>query len=543
MMTLVPFFAYVVVFASLPLVYATLKTATPEKLRDRVFLKSVFKDYLRTVPICALICLPVLVFPRIVCAYAICLHLVFALPLALELGHVHLFGTRVGINTFYSLFVTNVRETREFFRQSVSVAQRLLILATWFLPVFFLWRLDAGRAAEDPLRMMWIVGFAAAAVPFFVNLLKGAERRKDGYILNPYSNLICNYVRFRVQYRELKDMIARHSAEPFSGIVSSLPADEPQTYVVVIGESSSALHHHYCGYARETNEFTDAIGDGMLRFHNVKSPFAQTLPVLELVLTFADKDHRNLIWEKGSVVDYFHDTGFEVFWMSNQYALDDTAITAITAGADKSKCYNFGDMKRFEKAGLDGAMLPDFEKTVLSQDTKKKIVFMHLIGSHSAYVNRYPSEFKHFTGQAPGKSLSAAKAQMLNAYDDSVRYTDWFIAKCVEILRKSTAASYLLYFSDHGEDVFDSCPDKILGHSQLANGPMTKIPMMLWVSDRLDKLRPDIRRRADAANDGYDLSDVIHTIIDVSSLSNKDFEPFKSILNKRRRVDDGKTDS
>ena len=170
MMTLVPFFAYVVVFASLPLVYATLKTATPEKLRDRVFLKSVFKDYLRTVPICALICLPVLVFPRIVCAYAICLHLVFALPLALELGHVHLFGTRVGINTFYSLFVTNVRETREFFRQSVSVAQRLLILATWFLPVFFLWRLDAGRAAEDPLRMMWIVGFAAAAVPFFVNL-------------------------------------------------------------------------------------------------------------------------------------------------------------------------------------------------------------------------------------------------------------------------------------------------------------------------------------------------------------------------------------
>ena len=531
MSALVPFFAYVVVFAALPLAYATWKTVTPEKLRDRVFLRSLSKDYLRTIPVCALVCLPAVAFPGIARAYATCLHLVFALPLALELGHVHLFGTRVGINTFYSLFVTNMRETREYLRQSMSAAQWLLVLAIWLLPPVALWRLDASGAAEAPWRIAWAAGLAVAALPFFLNLLKGSERLKDGYLLNPYSNLIFNYVRFRMQYRKLVDLVARHSTGPFRDIVSSLPEDEPQTYVVVIGESSSALHHGYCGYGRETNEFTDAIGDGMLRFHGVRSPFAQTLPVLELALTFADSGHRDLIWEKGSVVDYFHDAGFEVSWMSNQYALDDTVVTALTARADRNKCYNFGDMKRFEKAGLDGDMLPDFEKAVLSPGARKRIVFMHLIGSHSAYMNRYPSEFRHFTGQAPGKSLPAAKAQMLNAYDDSVRYTDWFVSKCVETLGKSDAASYLLYFSDHGEDVFDSVPDKVLGHSQLANVPMTAVPMMLWVSDRLDRLRPDIRKRAAAAGSGYDLADVIHTIIDISSLSSGDFVPSKSILN------------
>lgn len=530
MSALLPFFAYVVVFAALPLAYATLKTVTPEKLRDRVFLRSLSKDYLRTIPICALVCLPAVAFPQAARAYAVCLHLVFALPLALELGHVHLFGTRVGINTFYSLFVTNMRETREFCRQSISAAQVLLVLAIWLLPPFLLWRIDASAAAQAPWRAVWAAGFAAAALPFFANLLKGSERWKDGYLLNPYSNLIFNYVRFRTQYRRLRDLVARHATGSFGDIVSSLPDDEAQTYVVVIGESSSALHHGYCGYGRATNEFTDAVG-GMFRFRGVRSPFAQTLPVLELALTFADDAHRSLIWEKGSVVDYFRDAGFEVSWMSNQYALDDTVVTALTSRADRNKCYNFGDMKRFEKAGLDGDMLPDFEKAVLSPGAKKRIVFMHLIGSHSAYVNRYPSEFRHFTGQAPGKSLPAAKAQMLNAYDDSVRYTDWFVARCVEILRKSTAASYLLYFSDHGEDVFDSVPDRILGHSQLANVPMTAVPMMLWVSDRLDSLRPDIRKRASAAGGRYDLTDVIHTIIDVSSLSSGDFAPPRSILN------------
>ena len=526
----VPFLAFVASVAVLPLAFVTVKTVSLSKLRDKVFVRALAKDYLRTVPVVALVSLPVLVFPSVVRPYAIVVHLVFALPLMLELGHVHLYCTRVGINTFYSVFVSNVRETREFLAQNVSVIQLLLILSAWFAPPFALAHLPVPVWHSAWAHVIGCLVAAACAAVFVRNLLRG-DRGKDGYVLNPFSNLAVNYFRFRTLYCDLRDQIARHAAPPFEGIVSRLSPDEQQTYVVVIGESANSMHHRYCGYPRETNAFTDALGDAVMRFRGVRSPFAQTIPVLERVLTFADGEHPERVWSKGSVVDYFHDAGFEVYWLSNQYALDDTAITAMTSHADISKCYNFGGMKRFEKAGLDGALLPDFMKFIRG-GARRKILFLHLIGSHSAYVNRYPDDFRHFTGSVPGRSLPSAKQQLVNAYDDSIRYTDWVVAELVKNLSDVGGASYLLYFSDHGEDIYDSTDARILGHGPLANEPMTSVPFILWTSPRLDELRGDIRRRFAQAKTSYRLEDVIHTLIDISSLTSGDYVADRSILNR-----------
>lgn len=526
----IPFFAYVLLVAYAPLVFVSAKTMSLKKLRDLTFVRSLTKDYLRTLPIYAIVVLPALAAPVILPWYAVALHVVFALPLALELGHVHLFGTRVGLNTFYSLFVSNVRETREFFEQNISVMQRALILFVWFAPAVALAFTPSPRWPSAVHQISACAIAVVLALPFLLNFRKRPEKRKDGYILNPYSNLIYNYFQFRVQYKYLQDLIAKHAAPPFKDIVSSIGKDESETYVVVIGESSNSMHHHYCGYPRETNEFTDALGDALLRFRGVRSPFAQTIPALEKTITFADSEHPDYVWTKGSIVDYFHDAGFETYWLSNQYALDDTALTAMTAHADVNKCYNFSGMKRFEKAGLDGELLPDFERFIRAGKTKK-ILFLHLIGSHSAYVNRYPDSFRHFEGQVPGRNLPPAKAQMLNAYDDSIRYTDWVVSELVRQLKEIGGASYLLYFSDHGEDIFDTTEDKVMGHSQIANLPMTSVPFQLWVSPRLDELRPDIRQRAKPQADGYSLQDAIHTILDISSLSSPEYDKAKSILN------------
>ena len=524
-----PFLGYVALVAYLPLVLVTARTVSLQKLRDLTFVRTLAKDYLRTVPTLALVVLPVLVFPSAVRPYAIALHLLFALPLALEVAHAYLFRTRVGLNTFYSLFVSNTRETREYLAQNVSWLQAALVVLFVAAPPFALARLPIPASLTTTARAVACGVAALLVVPFVRNLLKRPAKRKDGYVLNPYTNLAYHYVQFRRQYRALRDLIARHAAPPFVGIRSRLPADEPQTYVIVIGESANAMHHHYCGYVRETNAFTDRLGDSLMRFCGVRSPFAQTIPSLEKAITFADAAHPDLLWTKGSIVDYFHDAGFETYWMSNQYALDDTALTAMSAHADVNKCYNFSGMKRFEKAGLDGDLLPDFERFIRS-GRAKKVLFLHLIGSHSAYANRYPDAFRHFTGQTPGRRLPFAAAQMLNAYDDSIRYTDWVVAELIAKLKALGGASYLLYFSDHGEDIYDSSDSKILGHSELANEPMTSVPFMVWTSPRLDALRPDIRSRARMPRTSYNLQDAIHTVIDLSSLQNEDYDPTKSVL-------------
>lgn len=521
---------FVTFMAFAPLVYTTLRTISLAKLRDTTFVKALAKDYLRTLPACGLVLLPAVAEPAIVPVYALVLHLIFFPLLFLELGHVLLFRTRIGLNTFYSLFVSNMRETREFVAQNIPWQTVALFVVLYALPPILLVRLPCPTFTAPWIRWTALAAAAALALPFVLNLLKPAEKRKDGYVMNPFTNAAYHYFLFRRNYRELQRQIAAHAAPPFKGISSRLPTGTRETYVIVIGESANAHHLGCYGYGRSTTEFTDRLGDEMIRIPGVRAPFAQTIPSLEKVLTFADNDRADLVFTKGSIIDWFNDAGFTTYWYSNQYALDDTALTALTAHAAVSKCFNFSGMKRFEKAGLDGDLLPDLRK-LLAGDKPRKAVFVHLIGSHSAYVNRYPDEFRHFEGQAPGRMLSPAKQQFLNAYDDSIRYTDWVLSEIVASLRSVAGASCLLYFSDHGEDIYDSTDARIMGHGPLANEPMTSVPFMLWTSKEFDRLRPDIR--AATTRPDYPLMDAIHTMIDVASLTGPDYDPSKSVFIRR----------
>ena len=523
-------FAYICLMAFAPLVYTTIRTISLAKLRDKTFVKALLKDYLRTFPAVAIVMLPAMAFPAIMPAYVLVLHLVFAPLLVLELGHVHIFRARIGLNTFYSLFVSNLRETREFVAQNISKGQLALAAVICFAPLCFLAKMPAPAFGTEGIRWASVGIAALLALPFFLNLFKPDDSRKDGYVMNPFANVPYHYALFRRNYRELRRLIAEHVAPPFEGVVSKLPQGTKETYVIIIGESANARHFGCYGYGRATTEFTDRLGAEMIRVPGVHAPFAQTIPALEKVLTFADNGHAELVYAKGSIIDYFNDAGFRTYWYSNQYALDDTALTAMTSHAAVSKCFNFSGMKRFEKAGLDGDMLPDIRK-LLANDDPRKVVFVHLIGSHSAYVNRYPDGFRNFEGQAPGRDLPPEKLQFLNAYDNSIRYTDWFVAELVEALRERQGAAYLLYFSDHGEDIYDSTEARIMGHSQLANEPMTAVPFLLWTNGTLDRLRPDIR--AAVPRPSYNTIDAIHAVIDISSLSNADYEPAKSVFSGR----------
>ena len=96
--------------------------------------------------------------------------------------------------------------------------------------------------------------------------------------------------------------------------------------------------------------------------------------------------------------------------------------------------------------------------------------------------------------------------------------------------RGKTAAEFLLYFSDHGEDCFDTTDDKILGHGQIANEPMTSVPLQIWVSEKLKELRPDLAARMAQPKPSYKLEDIIHLAIDLASLANPDFQPEKSLF-------------
>lgn len=522
--------AYVLFIGFLPLIYTFIRSFKQIGFKNKLFYQLFLKDVIRTFPVCFLIMLPLFVFPSFIRSYMIGLHLIFMPLLFIELGHIYLFKTRIGLNTFFTLFVSNMRETKEFLSQNIPVV--LFALAPIFLlmPLFFLVRLN------PPLLSMTqqVSGSAACfigAFPFLRNLFQTGFRFKDGYILNPYSNVLYHFYAYKKTYKALKKQLAQNTARPFEQIKSIFNEKEPQTYVVIIGESANRTHLSLYGYQRKTTPFLEKIKTELSVFKNVVSPFAQTMPVLERVLTFADEQNPDYLAKKGTIIDFFNQAGFKTYWLSNQYALSDTLVTAISSHASWEKSYNFSGMKRFEKTGFDGDMLPDIKRILSDKSILKKVVFIHLIGSHSAYANRYPAEWTYFKDKEFRKDLTSEGHTLLNAYDDSIRYTDFVVHEIIQSVKALDETSFCLYFSDHGEDVYDTTTRKILGHSELANEPMTAIPFILWLSEKYQKNYPSVWQAAQKnIEKNYNTQDIIHTILTLAGLQNPDIQAEKSLI-------------
>ncbi len=520
--------SYILFIGFLPLLYVFIRSFK-QAYKNKKFYQCFLKDVIRTFPVCGLVALPLFIFPNTTTLYIILIHLIFAPFMFIEIGHIYLFKTRIGMNTFFTFFVSNVKETKEFLMQNIPLT--LFIAAPIFILLPLVILVNIQPLTLSIHAQVVGTGICTLLTFFFIrNLCKSGFKFKDGYVLNPYSNILYHFYMYKKTYASLKEILAKNTAVPFQNIQKINETNHPETYVIIIGESANKNHLSLYGYTRETCPFTKKLADELTVFKNVKSPFAQTMPVLERVLTFSDENHPEYLTTKGSMIDFFNQAGFKTYWLSNQYALTDTLVTAISSHAQWEKSYNFSGMKRFEKTGFDGDMLPDVQRILSDNTHSKKVIFIHLIGSHSAYTNRYPSEFTCFKDKIPNKDLTESGHALLNEYDDSIRYTDYVLSQIMEMTKALNQTAYCLYFSDHGEDIFDTTNRKILGHSELANEPMTSIPCVLWTSEKYRKHFPviyqNMRKNVDTP---YNSENIIHTILTLSGLSNEDIIADKSL--------------
>jgi lipid A ethanolaminephosphotransferase len=112
---------------------------------------------------------------------------------------------------------------------------------------------------------------------------------------------------------------------------------------------------------------------------------------------------------------------------------------------------------------------------------------LHQLGSHGpAYYLRSPSVFKTFTPECETNQLQqCSKEQIVNAYDNTIVYTDHLIAQSINWLQSlnSTYDTALVYVSDHGESLGE-------GGTYLHGLPYTfapkvqkHVPLIVWLSD------------------------------------------------------------
>ena len=116
-----------------------------------------------------------------------------------------------------------------------------------------------------------------------------------------------------------------------------------------------------------------------------------------------------------------------------------------------------------------------------------------------------------------------------NSYDNAVLYNDFVVSSLIKDFAKTDPNGFLLYLSDHGEDVFDSVGHDTLGRNEAKpTAPMYTIPFLAWASP---KWRED--HTWDFAGDldrPYSSSQFIHTWADLAGLSAKELDDKKSLV-------------
>ena len=443
------------------------------------------------------------------------------------------YDVKLSASALFVIFETNGAEASDFLVNYFSF-EVIAILLLLILPLFYwIWLQFFQKKEQMKINVSRPKSMLIKIALFLIIPVSFYFIQKHYRTNNIIITALGSYQEYLQTKENLKASLAQENSDYLvvhSGITS------PQTHVIIIGESTTNWHMQLYGYNRETNPLLIEIKDELIVFDSVIAPHVHTILSLEKVLTLSnfndpDKD------KNGSVVQLANAGGYETYWISNQKPVGiHESVTTIIGSAAKHKYFMATD--DYQAYYYDENILPALDR-VLAQDQERKIIFIQLIGTHIAYKKRYPDSFRYFDDKEPLSYKNQKEKTIINEYDNSVRYNDFIIRSIIDKVKSQGLNSSVLYFSDHGDDVFDVMD--YAGHNEFhATRPMFEVPFILWLSEKYKKQRPDLLSSEILSGRRYSLEDFIHSFSDLSDIRFEGFDASRSIFNegfiKRTRI-------
>lgn len=439
-----------------------------------------------------------------------------------------------------SIFVflnTNFNEASEF--MTVKMTPLLLLLVPYVL-LYVLTLKNTPCLAFQTKReiIVWTVLWLFAAVFFAENIINGRFLR---LAVPDVERAFISFYTESKAYNKLKKRNLYHVNAEISSSDSTL-------VVVVIGESCNRNHMGIYGYHRQTTPRLASRND-ILAFDNVISSNSNTLSSVMLFLTENNMDRHLSVDSCIHIFDVLHSTPYKSYWLSNQspIGLWDNGVTNLAYNADVVSFVNVmasSSMESTQMASFDQKLFEPFV-TALSEKEKNKIIFLHLMGCHTQYNKRYPYSFDKFKG---GKDK---KGKNIETYDNAVLYNDFVIDSIFSLLANYSQSHpdmriSALYFSDHGENVYDEgdyCGHDYSGRIPHAN---VEIPFVVWYSESQNAfLQSEGTQLEQSLHTPYMIDDLFHTLLDLASIKASCFDSRRSLVNKdydasrKRMLEDG----
>jgi lipid A ethanolaminephosphotransferase len=383
-----------------------------------------------------------------------------------------------------NVLATNYKEASELLGWDLA----LHVLAFGVLPSILVWWPQLKRRSLGPalaLRLAWVgvavaVGLGSLMLVFADVASLMRNHTEVRYLITP-GNIVASMARNAWGRAKRPN----RPKLPVAIDASLGPAwntrSRPALFVLVVGETARAQNFSLNGYGRDTNP-------QLARRDVINFPHAQacgTSTEVSLPCMFSPFGRRHYDEEKilthESLLHVLARAGFKVLWRDNQSGCKGVCEGLPAERLDHAKV----DALCAEGQCFDEILLEGMEG--IARDTHGNLfVVMHQMGSHGpAYFKRYPAVFKRFTPACETEDLRhCSAAEIVNAYDNSLLYTDFVLGKVIDFLdgAQKTHDTAMLYVSDHGESLGES---GLFLHGMpyaIAPDVQKNVPFVMWLS-------------------------------------------------------------
>lgn len=297
--------------------------------------------------------------------------------------------------------------------------------------------------------------------------------------------------------------------------------------VVIIGESYSRYHSQLYGYDKETSPLLmEKVQSGeLIVYTDVITPINDTERAFRAIYSLGE--YYSDVYSDCLLFPYiFKQAGYYTVNIDN---MDLASSTNRVKDSEKLSELMF-DFRNSEVGKYDEEILEWLD--VDDCEHPKQLFVIKLLGQHYDYADQFPNSWTRYDAKDYDRAdLPENKVQLIADYDNATIYNDFVVNSIIDHFKDDKAV--VLYFSDHGEEVYDE--RDYMGHG--GTTPFLNyqfdIPFMIWMSDSYKESNVmQVQKLAAHKDCSYTIDDVSHTILDMAGISCSQLVPERSLANE-----------
>lgn len=443
-------------------------------------------------------------------------------------------GVFIDSDMIRNAFETTTREATDL----ISFSAILWIVFTGIIPVVLLvftkieyksfWKELRFRLIAIVASVITIGGIAALFFKEYAAF--GRNHREITRLINP-----TNYLAGTFRYYQQKALANRQFAR-LDEKAKLMPYEDaaPTVFILVVGETARSMNFSLNGYPRETNPML--AKEDVISFRDVYSCGTATAISVPCMFSNMGREKFNVddATYSENLIDLMQQSGFQVLWKDN-----DDGCKGVCTRVPNEEMVKKNDIRYCDgKSCFDEVLLENLDEYI-GNVTKDAFIILHTMGSHGpTYYKRYPATFKQFTPTCDTADIQkCTKEEVVNTYDNTILYTDYVVAKAIQILKRYPhLESGLMYVSDHGESLGEN---NIYLHGlpySIAPDEQKKVPMVLWMSENMKKFdHLDYSCIAkEAEKNTYSHDNLFHTLLALMEVKSTTYDKSKDMFEKCR---------